>query len=118
MVRPQEVNGMQVVHLVCCGLDGHAAQLTACLRRVGEDGTIRTAWRDVGTTYGQLLARRAWLDEQRCPSAVLESTKVYWTPLNHVLVDTLEVVVAKVRSGRQRPGKKTDKADAADWRNS
>jgi transposase len=104
---------MQVVHPVCCGIDGHAAQLTACLRRVNGDGQISTEWRDVGTTYDQLLDLRAWLDEQRCPIAVIESTGVYWKPISHVLVETLEVVVANARSVRQRPGKKTDKAAAA-----
>ena len=104
---------MQVVPPVCCGIDGHAAQLTACLRRVNGDGQIRTEWRDFGTTYDQLLALRAWLAEPGCPIAVLESTGVYWNPIYHVLVEMLEVVVANARSGRQRPGKKTDKADAA-----
>jgi len=104
---------MQVVHPVCCGIDGHAAQLTACLRQVNDDGQISTAWRDFGTTYDQLLALRAWLDEPGCPIVVLESTGVYWQPIYHVLVETLEVVVANARSVRQRPGKKTEKADAA-----
>ena len=104
---------MQVVHPVCCGIDGHAAQLTACLRRVNDAGQISTEWRDFGTTYDQLLALRAWLAEQGCPIAVLESTGVYWKPIYHVLVETLEIVVANARSVRQRPGKKTDKADAA-----
>jgi hypothetical protein len=71
---------MQVVHPVCCGIDGQAAQLTACLRRVREDGTIQTTWRDVGTTYDHLLACRTWLNEPGCPIAVLESTGVYWKP--------------------------------------
>ena len=104
---------MHVVHPICCGIDGHPAQLTACLRRVQDDGTIHTEWRDFGTTYDQLLACRAWLDEQGCPIAVLESTGVYWKPIYHVLAETLEVVVANARSVRPRPGKKTDKADAA-----
>ena len=104
---------MHVVHPVCCGIDGHPAQLSACLRRVSDEGTIHTEWRDFGTTYDQLLALRAWLDEQRCPIVVIESTGVYWKPIYHVLVQTLEVVVANARSVRQRPGKKTDKADAA-----
>jgi hypothetical protein len=51
---------MQVLHPVCCGIDGQAAQLMACLRRVGEDGMIQTSWRDLGTTSDQLLALRAW----------------------------------------------------------
>jgi len=104
---------MQVVHPVCCGIDGHAAQWTACLRRVGDDGTMSTEWRDFGTTYDQLLTCRPWLNEQGCPIVVLESTGVYWKPIYHVLVTTLEVVVANARSVRQRPGKKTEQADAA-----
>jgi transposase len=76
---------MQVVHPVCCGIDGHAAQLAACLRRVNTDGQISTEWRDFGTTYDQLLPLRAWLAEQGCPIAVLESTGVYWKPIYHSL---------------------------------
>jgi len=44
---------------------------------------------------------------------VLESTGVYWQPIDHVLVERLEVVVANAHAVRQRPGHKTDKADAA-----
>lgn len=104
---------MQVVHPVCCGIDGHPTQLIACLRRVGEDGTIHPAWRDFGTTYDELVALRAWLDEPGCPIVVLESTGVYWKPIYPVLVQTVEVVLANARSVRQRPGRKTDQADAA-----
>ena len=104
---------MHVVHPVCCGIDGHPAPRSAGLRRVREDGTIHTAWRDCGPTYDQLLALRVWLGEQRCPIVVLESTGVYWQPISHVLAQPLEVVVAHARSGRQRPGKKTDTAEAA-----
>lgn len=84
MVVIQESNVRQVVHPVCCGIDGHPTQLTACLRRAGEDGTIHTAWRDCGTTYDELLALRAWLAVQRCPIAVVERTGVYWKPIYHV----------------------------------
>ena len=42
---------MQVIHAVCCGIDVHAAQLTACLRRVSEAGGITTEVVDYGTTY-------------------------------------------------------------------
>ncbi len=38
---------------------------------------------------------------------------MYWKPIYHVWVETLEVVIANARSGRQRPGRKMDKADAA-----
>ena len=59
------------------------------------------------------MACRTWRNEQGGPIVVLESTGVYWKPISHVLVEALEVVVANARSVRQRPGKKTDQADAA-----
>jgi hypothetical protein len=71
---------MHVVQPICCGMDGQAALWTACLRRVNDDGQINTEGRDFGTTYDQLLALRACLDEHGSPIAVLESTEVYWKP--------------------------------------
>ena len=109
----EEINVRHVVHPVCCGIDGHPTQLTACLRRVGDEGTAHTEWRDFHTTYEQLVACRDWLTAQDCPLVVLESTGVYWKPIYHVLVETVEVIIANARSVRQRPGRKTDKADAA-----
>jgi hypothetical protein len=43
MIPIKEGHVMHVVHPVCCGIDGPPAQLSACLRRVSEDGTIHTA---------------------------------------------------------------------------
>jgi transposase len=104
---------MQVVYPVCCGVDAHPAQLTACLRRVSDDGQITTVLHESGTTYDELLAFRQWLIEQDCPIVALESTGVYWQPIYHVLCEAVEVVVANARDIRQRRGKKTDKADAS-----
>jgi hypothetical protein len=36
----QETTAMQVVHPVCCGIDVHQAQLTACLRQVDGAGHV------------------------------------------------------------------------------
>jgi hypothetical protein len=71
---------MQVMHPVCCGIDGHAAQLTACLRRVSAEGQITTELVDCGTTYSELVAFRTWLQDQKCPVVALESTGVYTPP--------------------------------------
>ena len=104
---------MHVMHPVCCGLAGHPTQLTACRRRVGEDGTIHTAWRDFGPTSDQRLALRVWRDEPGGPIVVLESTGGDWQPIDHVLGERLEGVVAPAHAVRQRPGQQTDQADAA-----
>ena len=103
---------MQVIHPVCCGIDVHSAQLTACLRRVSDDGQITTELVDCGTTYRELIAFRTWLQEQQCPVVAMESTGVYWQPVYQVLSEAVEVCVANSQDVRQRPGKKTDKRDA------
>jgi transposase len=103
---------MQVIHPVCCGIDVHAAQLTACLRRVSDEGQITTEWVECGPTYRELGAFRTWLQDQQCPVVALESTGVYWQPVYHVRSEAVEVVLANSRDVRQRPGKKTDKSDA------
>jgi transposase len=103
---------MPVLHPVCCGIDVHAAQLTAGLRRVRDDGEITTALVEYGTTYRELIAFRPWLQAQQCPVVAMESTGVSWKPVYHVLSETVEGCVANSHDVRQRPGKKTDKRDA------
>ena len=47
---------MQVIHPICCGIDVHAAQLTACLRRFSEDSQLTTELVNCGTTYSEPIA--------------------------------------------------------------
>jgi transposase len=103
---------MPVVHPICCGIDVHQAQLTACLRRVDTDGQVTTDIREFATTDDALLTLSTWLIEQQCPVVALESTGVSWRPVDHVLVGTVEVLVGHAQEMRRRPGQKTDKADA------
>jgi transposase len=103
---------MEVVYPICCGIDGHQATLTACLRRVSQDGQITTELREFGTTYNDLLTLSDWLVAVNCPVVALESTGVYWKPIYHVLVGVAEVFIGNAYDMRRRPGKKTDKADA------
>jgi transposase len=103
---------MQVIHPVCCGIDVHAAQLTACLRRISEDGQSTTEVVEYGTTYGARVAFRSWLQAPQCPIVAIASTGVYWKPVSHVLSEAVEGHLATSRDVRQRPGKKTDQRDA------
>jgi transposase len=51
---------MQVMHPVCCGIDGHPTQLTACLRRVNTAGMIHTvadAMSDLFGTSGRWMLK-------------------------------------------------------------
>ena len=101
-----------MLHPVCGGIDGHAAQLTACLRRVSDDGQSTTELVDGGTTSRDLIALRTWWQAQPCPVVAMERTGVYWKPVSHVLREVVEVCVAKSQDVRQRPGQKTDEREA------
>jgi transposase len=101
-----------VVHPICCGIDVHQAQLTACLCRVDADGPVTQEVREFATTDDAVLTLSTWLTEQQCPVSALESTGVYWRPVYHVLVGTVEVRAGHAQEMRRRPGHKTDTADA------
>ena len=97
---------------VCCGIDVPAAPLTACLRRVSDDGQSTTALVDGGTTSRALIALRTWWQAQPCPVVAMERTGVDGKPVSHGLSEVVEVCVAKSHDVRQRPGTKTDESDA------
>lgn len=103
---------METVHPICCGLDVHQAQVTACLRRVGPNGDVSLETREFSTVMRGLTELSDWLAVAGCPIAAMESTGVYWKPVWNVLSATMEVYVANAREVKQRRGKKTDKADA------
>jgi transposase len=104
---------MQAEHPVCWGIDVHKDTLTACLRRVDVNGQVSKEGREFATTYTSLLALSDWLGEQHCPVVAMESTGVSWKPVYHVRAGVVEVFIGNAYEMRQRPGKKTDKRDAA-----
>jgi transposase len=105
---------MEVRYPVCCGLDVHKEQVTACLRRVQSDGKVAKQVRQFGTTMAELFELSDWLRAEGCPVVAMESTGIYWRPIYHVLAGSFEVVVGNPADMKRRPGNKTDKNDA-DW---
>ncbi len=103
---------MQVVYPICCGLDVHQVQLTACLCRVDADGHVTQEVREFGPPTSARLAMLAWLVDQQCPVVAMESMGVYGKPVYYVLVGTGEVLIGNPHEMRRRPGHKTDPADA------
>jgi hypothetical protein len=63
---------MPVVPPLCCGIDGHPAQLMACLRRVDADGQVTPEVREFATTDEALRTLSTWRTEEQCPVAALE----------------------------------------------
>src|SRR5262245_58418092 len=109
----QEGATMQVEHPVCCGIDVHKDTRTACLRRVDANGHVSKEGRAFATPYPALLALSAWLVEQHCPGGAMESPGGYWKPVYHGLAGTVAVFLGNAHAMRSRPGKKTDKREAA-----
>ncbi len=103
---------MELFHTRCAGLDVHKNSVVACLR-VQEGDRVRHEVRTFGTTTRALMELSAWLREERCTHAVLESTGVYWKPVWHVLAsDDINLVLANAEHVRNVPGRKTDVKDA------
>jgi len=111
-ITPAEGGIMELVNRVCCGLDVHKPWLTACLRRVDDDGTVKKTIREFDTTTKALWELSDWLSEHHCPVVAMESTGIYWKPVFHILSQTVEVIVANAHEISRRPGDKTDKRDA------
>jgi transposase len=103
---------MPVLSPVCGAIDGHAAQLTACRRRVSDDGQSTTALVNWGTPSRALIALRTWLQAQQGPGVARERTGVSWKPVDHGVREAVEGGVAHSHEVRQRPGHKTDQRDA------
>jgi hypothetical protein len=66
-----EGRAMQVVHPVCGGTDVHQAPLTACLRRVTEEGQVTQEVRGCAAPDPALLAWLGWLSARHCPVVVM-----------------------------------------------
>jgi len=65
---------MEVLYAVCCGLDVHKANVTACLRSPGTGPPRRQEVRAFATTTGELLRLVDWLTAAGCTHVAVEST--------------------------------------------
>ena len=96
---------MQVLHPVCCGIDVHSAQLTACLRQVSDDGQNTTELVDCGTPYRERIAFRTGLQAQQCPVVALDLLYVsvslpWWHALTGaVMVESSQLVAHSLVAG-------------------
>jgi transposase len=104
---------LSVLYDRCCGLDVHKRQVQACLLVTTPAGTVATEQRSFGTMSEDLLELRAWLLAAGCTCVAMESTGVYWKPIQNLLEGDLDVQVVNAAHIKQVPGRKTDVQDAA-----
>jgi transposase len=72
----------------------------------------RTEVRRFGTTVPELKCLLAWLLENGCTHAVMESTGSYWKPIFNVLEGHMTVVLANAEHVKVLRGHKTDPKDS------
>ena len=100
---------MEIMYARCCGLDGPAKTVVACLCVDGEK-QIRT----FSTMTAALLELADWLLAAGCTHIAIESTGVYWRPVFNRLEDHLTVLLVNAHHIKAVPGRKTDVRDC-DW---
>lgn len=101
---------MEVVYECCCGIDVHKKMIVACLNKNG-----KRELRKYGTMTGELRQMSAWLIENSCEMAAMESTGAFWKPLYNLFEECgLEAMVVNAAHMKALPGRKTDIKDA-EW---
>jgi transposase len=94
-----------------CGLDVHRDTVAACVRVPGQGRQREQQVRTFGTTAGELLRLRDWLEEHGVTHVAMESTGVYWKPIFYVLEDVVTCLLVNAAHVKQVPGRKTDVQD-------
>jgi transposase len=95
----------------CCGLDVHKKTVAACVRVPGFNQARTQHVQTFGTTVGELLALRDWLEAHGVTHVAMESTGVYWKPVFYVLEEAFSCLLANAGHIAQVPGRKTDVQD-------
>ena len=99
-----------VIYQRCAGIDVHKKLIVVALR-IGRKVTVR----DFGTLTHELREMTAWLKENGCQMAAMESTGSYWKPLYNIFeIEELPAMVVNAQHLKAVPGRKTDVKDA-EW---
>ena len=102
---------MDVILERCAGLDVHQATVMACIRQPAAPGERGQVLHTFATTTPALLTLRDWLLAQGVTPVSMESTGVYWKPVDSALEDAFEVLLVHATHLSQGPGRKTDVQD-------
>jgi transposase len=105
---------MEAIYRCCAGLDVHSKSVTACVRRIDEQGRIHKQIRTFGTMTRELIGLSDWLTEEQVTHVAMESTGVFWKPLYNILEGGFTVLLVNARHVKHVPGRKTDASDS-EW---
>ncbi len=100
------------------GLDVHKKTIAVCVRVPGERGERAQYVRTFGTTATELVTLRDWLEAHPVTHVALESTGIYWKPVDYVLEEVMTCLLVNAMHVKKVPGRKTDVQDCvwlAQW---
>lgn len=95
----------------CAGLDVHKESVEACVRRREANDRLQQETRHWGTMTPDLQALADWMAAQGVTHVAMESTGVYWKPLDNILESRFTVLLVNARHLKQVPGRKSDIRD-------
>lgn len=90
-----EVFNMDIIYESCAGIDVHQDNVVACVL-IGPLTSTRPKKevKKFDTTTKGLIDLRNWLVQCQCEAVAMESTGIYWKPVWHILVDSLNLILA------------------------
>lgn len=83
MIREDDSKIIEAVHSICCGLDIHKDQVSACLLFHGEQGHERSEVKEFGTFTDDPIRMREWLLGHECPILAREHRGLLASRLQH-----------------------------------
>ena len=109
---------MEALLEICCGLDIHKEEITACLLTGGLDVKPSAEIRTFSTMSSGLQDLKEWLEKSNCKNIAMESTGIYWIAPYEVLEGInggdVQLMVVNARNMKNVPGHKTDVKDS-EW---
>ena len=102
---------METMHKRCAGLDVHAREVVACVRKTAK-GQAAHEVRKFPTATRDLIALGDWLASEGVTHVAMEATGVYWRPVWHILEERFTLILANAAHVRNVPGRKSDTNDA------
>lgn len=105
---------IEIAYPNCAGLDVHKKFVVACRLTIDEQSQVHKEMRTYSTMTADLRAMADWLAEGGVTHVAMESSGVYWQPINNILEGRLEVFLVNAQAVKRMPGRKTDMKDA-EW---
>lgn len=95
----------------CAGIDVGKKFVLVCLMTGAAKDEPQSKIKKFGTIVSELERLAAWLVDEGCTHAVMESTGSYWKPVFNLLESHVRVILANAADVQNRRGHKTDPND-------